>query len=66
MNKDTIKKSTKKEGEALADYLKTMRRHGIVPIKKGKGSKYNRAKEKHAIQIQEGKENESDRNSTDN
>ena len=51
MNKDTIKKSTKKEGEALADYLKTMKRHGIVPIKKGKGSHYNRAKEKRAVRI---------------
>ena len=58
MNKDTIKKSTKKEGEALADYLKTMKRHGVVPVKKGKGSHYNRAKEKRAVQIQEDEEND--------
>ena len=58
MNKDTIKKSTKKEGEALAEYLKTMKRHGVVPVKKGKGSKYNRAEEKRKAMIQEGEENE--------
>lgn len=46
MNKDTIKKASKKEGIELQEYFKTMRRHGIVPVKKGKGSKYNRAKEK--------------------
>ena len=46
MKKETIKRSTKKEGEELQEYLKTMKRHGVVPIKKGKGSKYNRAKEK--------------------
>lgn len=46
MKKETIKHSTKKEGEELQEYLKTMKRHGVVPIKKGKGSKYNRAKEK--------------------
>lgn len=46
MNKDTIKKVSKKEGTELQEYLKTMRRHGIVEVKKGKGAKYNRAKEK--------------------
>ena len=46
MRKETIRKATKKEGEELQEYLKSMRRHGTVPIKKGKGSKYNRAKEK--------------------
>lgn len=46
MKKETIKKANKKEGEALNDYLKTMKRHGVVPVKKGKGSHYNRAKEK--------------------
>ncbi len=46
MKKETIKRSTKKDGEELQEYLKTMKRHGVVPIKKGKGSKYNRAKEK--------------------
>lgn len=46
MNKETIKRSTKKDGEELQEYLKTMKRHGVVTIKKGKGSKYNRAKEK--------------------
>jgi len=48
MKKENIKRSTKKEGEELQEYLKTMKRHGVVPIKKGKGSKYNRAKEKRA------------------
>ena len=46
MKKETIKRSTKKDGEELQEYLKTMKRHGVVPAKKGKGSKYNRAKEK--------------------
>lgn len=46
MNKETVKKANKKEGEELQEYLKTMKRHGIVPVKKGRGSKYNRAKEK--------------------
>ena len=46
MKKETIKHSTKKEGEELQQYLKTMKRHGVIPIKKGKGSKYNRAKQK--------------------
>lgn len=49
MEKETIKKSNKKEGAELQEYLKTMRRHGIVPAKKGKGAKYNRAKEKRAF-----------------
>ena len=49
MKKETIKRSTKKEGEELQEYLKTMKRHGVVPIKKGKGSKYNRAKEKKGM-----------------
>ena len=52
MNKETIKKSNKKEGEELQEYLQTMRRHGIVPAKKGKGAKYNRAKEKQASAMQ--------------
>lgn len=46
MNKKTVKRANKKEGEELQEYLKTMRRHGVVPVKKGKGAKYNRAKEK--------------------
>lgn len=46
MKKETIKKSTAKSGDELQEYLKTMKRHSMVPIKKGKGSKYNRAKEK--------------------
>ena len=52
MDKETIKKSNKKEGAELQEYLKTMRRHGIVPAKKGKGAKYNRAKEKRASAVQ--------------
>ena len=51
MDKETIKKSNKKEGAELQEYLKTMRRHGIVPAKKGKGAKYNRAKEKRASSV---------------
>ena len=51
MDKKTIKKSNKKEGAELQEYLKTMRRHGIVPAKKGKGAKYNRAKEKRASAV---------------
>ena len=50
MKKETIKKANKKEGEALNDYLKTMKRHGVVPVKKGKGSHYNRAKEKRGVE----------------
>lgn len=46
MDKKLIKRATKKEGEELQEYLKTMKRHTIVPAKKGKGAKYNRAKEK--------------------
>lgn len=46
MNKNVVKKANKKEGEELQEYLKTMKRHGVVPVKKGRGSKYNRAKEK--------------------
>lgn len=46
MNKDTVKKANKKEGTELQEYLKTMSRHGVVEVKKGKGAKYNRAKEK--------------------
>ena len=46
MKKETIKKSTAKSGNELQEYLKTMKRHGVAAIKKGKGSKYNRAKEK--------------------
>ena len=46
MNKETVKRANKKEGEELQEYLKTMKRHSIVPVKKGRGSKYNRAKEK--------------------
>lgn len=50
MKKETIKHSTKKDGEELQEYLKTMRRHSVVPAKKGKGAKYNRAKEKKGDQ----------------
>ena len=50
MKKETIKRSTKKDGEELQEYLKTMKRHGVVPAKKGKGSKYNRAKEKRGVE----------------
>lgn len=50
MKKETIKKSTAKSGDELQEYLKTMKRHGMTPIKKGKGSKYNRAKEKRSIE----------------
>ena len=46
MKLETIKKASKMSEEELQEYLKTMKRHGVVPIKKGKGSKYNRAKEK--------------------
>lgn len=58
MDANTIKRANKKEGEELQEYLKTMKRHGVVPAKKGKGSKYNRAKEKRALMAQEGDENE--------
>ena len=50
MKKETIKKANKKDNEKLQEYLKTMKRHGVVPAKKGKGSKYNRAKEKRGIE----------------
>ena len=50
MKKETIKRSTKKDGEELQEYLKTMKRHGVVPAKKGKGSKYNRANEKRGVE----------------
>jgi len=46
MDKERIRKTTKKEGEELQEYLKTMKRHGVVEVKKGRGSKYNRAKQK--------------------
>ena len=49
MKKETVKKASAKQGEELQEYLKTMKRHGVVPIKKGKGSKYNRAKEKKGM-----------------
>ena len=58
MTNETIRKANKKEGEELQEYLKTMKRHGVVPVKKGKGSKYNRAKEKRALMAQEDDENE--------
>ena len=40
------KKAFKKTGEELQEYLKTMRRHNVVPAKKGKGAPYKR-KPKH-------------------
>lgn len=40
------KRMFKKTGTELQEYLKSMRRHNAVPPKKGKGAKYNRAKEK--------------------
>lgn len=46
MNKNLIKRSTAKEGEELQAYLRSMRRHSVVPSKKGKGAKYDRAKVK--------------------
>ena len=46
MDKKTIKKATAKHGEELQAYLRMMRKHGTTPVKKGKGSKYDRAKEK--------------------
>ena len=52
MDKEKIRKANKKEGEELQEYLKTMKRHGVVPAKKGKGAKYNRAKEKRSGQEQ--------------
>ena len=58
MTNKTIRKANKKEGEELQEYLKTMKRHGVVPVKKGKGSKYNRAKEKRTLMAQEVEENE--------
>ena len=36
------KEYLKKDGQELQDYLRTMRRHNVVPTKKGKGAKYNR------------------------
>lgn len=60
MTNETIKRANKKEGEELQEYLKTMKRHGVVPAKKGKGSKYNRAKEKRAVMAQEAEEPVSD------
>lgn len=36
----------KKEGEELQEYLRFRRRGSRVEAKKGKGAKYNRAKEK--------------------
>lgn len=60
MTNETIKRANKKEGEELQEYLKTMKRHGVVPVKKGKGSKYNRAKEKRALMAQEAEEPASD------
>ena len=38
------KKAYKKEGRELQEYLMAMRRHNVVPAKKGKGSQYNRQK----------------------
>ena len=46
MNKELINRARKMSPEELNEYLKTMRKHGVVPAKKGKGAKYNRAKEK--------------------
>ena len=46
MKLETIKKASKMSEEELQEYLKTMRRYGVVPAKKGKGAKYNRTKEK--------------------
>ena len=46
MDTNTIRKANKKEGEELQEYLKVMKRHGVVEVKKGKGAKYNRAKAK--------------------
>ena len=43
MCNELIKRATKKEGEELQEYLKLMRKHNVVPAKKGKGSKYKRA-----------------------
>lgn len=40
------KRACKKEGKELQEYLKTMRKHGVVPAKKGKGSVYKRTKYK--------------------
>ena len=48
MNKGLIKRSTAKEGEELQAYLRSMRRHSVVPSKKGKGAKYDRAKAKNS------------------
>ena len=42
MCKETMKRATKKDGEELQEYLKLMRKHNVVPAKKGKGSKYKR------------------------
>ena len=44
-SKKMDKRIFKKEGEELQDYLRIMRKHSVVPSKKGKGS-YKR-KEKH-------------------
>ena len=40
------KRIFKKEGKELQEYLKSMRRHNAIPPEKGKGAKYNRAKQK--------------------
>jgi hypothetical protein len=53
MKLETIKQAEKKEGEELQDYLRIMRKHGVVSVKKGKGSKYNRAKEKNSRREEE-------------
>ena len=37
----------KKSPEELQEYLKTMRRHGIVPARKGKGSYKRKGKYNH-------------------
>lgn len=42
MNKEYLKKT----GEELQEYLRFRRRGIKLPIKKGKGSEYNRSKEK--------------------
>lgn len=44
MDKDILKRSQKKTGEELQQYLAFRRKGSVVPAKKGKGSKYNRQK----------------------
>lgn len=45
MNKEYLKKT----GEELQEYLRFRRRGIKLPIKKGKGSEYNRSKEKKKL-----------------